>query len=207
MDDAYSRISRFYDRVIEPVNAPLRAIGRRMHEPPPGGKVLDIGCGTGTHLAVYADTGAELYGVDLSPSMLARAKARLGGRADLRVADAGELPFPDATFDLVIAASMLHELEPRTAEQIVAEVRRTLRPDGRFLIVEFCTGGLTAKGRLIRAITHLVERIAGRRHYRSFRIFMRRGGVPALTVHHGFAVEDERVVSGGNMHIVVLSPP
>ena len=177
-----------------------------MYEPPPGGKVLDIGCGTGTHLAVYADTSAELYGVDLSPSMLAHATARLGDRAGLLVADARALPFPDATFDLVIAASILHELEPSTAGQVVEEVRRALRPDGRFLVVEFCAGKLTGKGRLIRAITHVVERIAGRRHYRSFRAFMRRGGLPALAIQHGFSVENERVVSGGNMHIVVLVP-
>jgi ubiquinone/menaquinone biosynthesis C-methylase UbiE len=204
--DPYARISRYYDRVIEPVNTPLWAIGSRMYSPPPGAKILDVGCGTGAHLALYAETDAVLYGVDSSPAMLDRARTRLGDRAELHVADASRLPFPNAMFDLVMASSMLHELDTPTADSVVGEVRRTLLPGGRFLVIDFRTGPLTAKGRLIRAVTHVVERSAGRRHYRSFRSFLRAGGLPALIAEHGFALSDERVVSGGTMHIALLEP-
>lgn len=206
MSDAYHRISRIYDRLIEPITAPLRAMGRKMYPPPSGTRILDIGCGTGTHLAVYADMDVALCGVDRSPAMLERARSRLGTRADLRLHDATTLPFADASFELVIASTMLHEVDEDTATAIIREARRTLSPDGRMVVIDFRVGPLTWKGRLIRSITHVVERLAGRDHYRGFRGFLRRGGLLPLAAANGFGVEQERVVSGGNMHIVILSP-
>jgi SAM-dependent methyltransferase len=66
-------------------------------------RVLDVGTGTGVAALALADwfPSAEVTGVDLSPAMLEEAR-RKGGRVRWEVADAAQLPFGDASFDLVV---------------------------------------------------------------------------------------------------------
>lgn len=106
----------------------------------PGARVLDVGCGPG-HLAIRLARDADLRvtGLDLDPRMIERARrqarrAMAGGQQlpDFIVGDATALPFPDATFDLVVSTlSMHHWAEPA---QGLAEVGRVLRPGGRALV-------------------------------------------------------------------------
>ncbi|HXE28681.1 MAG TPA: methyltransferase domain-containing protein [Stellaceae bacterium] len=120
----------------------------------PGEAVLDVGCGTGT-LAIAAKRRAgaagKVHGIDASPEMLARAvkKAR---RADIDVtftqAPAQALPFPDASFDLVLTTVMLHHLPRPGRAQCAREMRRVLKPGGRVLAVDFAASqerGLVAR--------------------------------------------------------------
>ena len=104
-------------------------------------------CGIGTAVLGAALAGALpalrwVAGVDVSPGMLARAAATLraaGIAADLRRADARQLPFPDDSFDLVVTAHMLEHLDdPEVALQGMA---RVLRP-GAPLVVIATRGGL-----------------------------------------------------------------
>jgi ubiquinone/menaquinone biosynthesis C-methylase UbiE len=93
-------------------------------------KVLDVGCGAGNILAKV--TGAERRGVDISDFMVKRAVERLGNQFQITKADAEQLPFPDASFDRVIAASLFsHVLHP---EQVIAELKRVTMPGGRIVI-------------------------------------------------------------------------
>ena len=103
MNDPYRNIARFYDAVVEPFNATLRRYVVKVARPREGMKVLEIGCGTGTNLELFADAGCEVAGVDLSPSMIDLAKKKLGDRADLRLGDASQMPFEDDSFDLVVS--------------------------------------------------------------------------------------------------------
>ena len=98
-----------------------------------GRRILDAGCGSGPLFAALRDRGAIVTGFDSSPGMLEQARRRLGGGADLQVADLGRpLPFPDGAFDDVIAALVLHYLEDwRPA---LAELRRVLTPGGRLIV-------------------------------------------------------------------------
>jgi SAM-dependent methyltransferase len=66
----------------------------------PGQRVLDIGCGAGAFLRLIAERGGEPFGIDASESLIALARTRLP-HADLRVGDMEDLPYPDASFDLV----------------------------------------------------------------------------------------------------------
>lgn len=77
-------------------------------DPQPGERVLDIGCGTGTHLIMFSKMGLNVSGVDASPQMLAKAKARLGHRSGFKVGMAEDLPYEDNAFDLAV---MIHTLE------------------------------------------------------------------------------------------------
>lgn len=76
--------------------------------------VLDVGCGTGRGLEWFAlNTSASLAGIDPSPDLLSRARARVPA-ADLREGIAQRLPFADASQDLVIATGIMHHVdEPR----------------------------------------------------------------------------------------------
>jgi ubiquinone/menaquinone biosynthesis C-methylase UbiE len=108
----------------------------------PGDRVLDVGCGTGTlALAAQRRVGpnGNVHGVDPSDQMIARARskaARKGLAVTLDVASAQKLPFPDASFDVVLSSLMLHHLPEPARRAAVSEMRRVLTPVGRLLIVE-----------------------------------------------------------------------
>ncbi|HKJ59494.1 MAG TPA: class I SAM-dependent methyltransferase, partial [Halobacteriales archaeon] len=100
------------------------------------GRVLDVACGTGVNFP-YLPDGVELVGVDLSPEMAARARARaaeLGLDAEVRVGDAVDLPFDAGSFDTVVSS-----LSTCTFPDPVATLRemdRVCSPEGRILLFE-----------------------------------------------------------------------
>jgi ubiquinone/menaquinone biosynthesis C-methylase UbiE len=92
-----------------------------------GLRLLDVGCGTGHQLARWSASGYRVAGVDGSAEMLAHAQENNPG-AELREADARELPFADAGFDRVTSIEVLRYLpDPRPA---IEEMARVLRPGG-----------------------------------------------------------------------------
>lgn len=97
-----------------------------------GRRILDAGCGSGPLFAALRDRGAIVSGFDASAGMLELARRRLGDDADLRVVDlGGPLPYPDDTFDDVVASLVLHYLEDWGPA--LAELRRVLKPGGRLI--------------------------------------------------------------------------
>jgi SAM-dependent methyltransferase len=95
----------------------------------PGLRVLDLGCRTGALTQHYAE-GNTVVGVDVDRSALEQAEARL--RIETVWTDVEEeLPFPDNSFDVVVAGELLEHLADPGA--VVAHVRRVLRPGGRFV--------------------------------------------------------------------------
>jgi demethylmenaquinone methyltransferase/2-methoxy-6-polyprenyl-1,4-benzoquinol methylase len=204
--DPYRRFARLYDRVLEPMNAPLRGIGMKLCPPGPGMRVLDVGCGTGALLEDYLGAGCEGHGVDLSPAMLDQARSRLGDGAELHLADAADLPYPDGRFDLVVAATLLHELDETTRRAALEEMARVLADDGRVLVIDFHRGALRLpKGWLLRGFSLLTEVVAGVAHFRNYRAFMRNGGLPGALPGTGLGIAEERLVAGGNIALHVLS--
>jgi ubiquinone/menaquinone biosynthesis C-methylase UbiE len=95
-----------------------------------GGRVLEVGAGTGVVALALRRRGHDVVGIDIAPAMLRRALRRLGAR--VAVADAACLPFPDAAFADVVAVWMMHAVADRAA--VLREVARVLRPGGRFLV-------------------------------------------------------------------------
>lgn len=96
-----------------------------------GQRVLDVACGTGVVAITAAYAGAQVTGLDLTPELLARARenAEVGGLAiDWREGDAEALPFPDASFDVVVS-QFGHIFAPRP-EVAIAEMLRVLAPGG-----------------------------------------------------------------------------
>ena len=92
-----------------------------------GARILDVGCGTGHHMAALADRGFVVAGVDGSEDMLLQARANNPG-AEFRLADVESLPFPDASFDFVLCVEVLRYL-PSSA-RCIHEMARVLKPGG-----------------------------------------------------------------------------
>lgn len=97
---------------------------------------LELGCGTGFFLLNLKSAGVIDTGhvTDISAGMVdvaVRNASRLGFDVEGRVADAESIPYPDATFDLVVGHAVLHHLPD--VEQALREVLRVLRPGGRFV--------------------------------------------------------------------------
>lgn len=102
----------------------------------PGQEWLDVACGTGEVALPAALAGAKVTGCDLSPGMIAtafRRGAELGLRTRFDVADALELPYPDAAFDVVSCCYSINLVsDPGRA---AAELARVCRPGGRLGLV------------------------------------------------------------------------
>lgn len=109
--------------------------------PPAGGRVLDVGCGTGSlALAVRRrHPDVEVVGLDPDGQILERARrkaARAGLAVDLDQGYAQQLPYPDGSFDRVLSTLMLHHLSPDAQEAMLAEVRRVLKPGGSVVVAD-----------------------------------------------------------------------
>ena len=105
-------------------------------------RVLDVGCGTGSLAVLIKERHPELDVVALDPDPHALEKAmRKAGRAKASIAfDRGfadALPYRDASFDRVLSSFMLHHLEGDEKARTLGEVRRVLKPNGRFHLVDF----------------------------------------------------------------------
>jgi SAM-dependent methyltransferase len=115
---------------------------------PPGARVADLGCGTGTLSVLLAGAGHDVHGVDLAPRMVeaARAKAAAAGcTARFTVGDAAHPPLDPGSVDVVLARHVLWAFEDPAA--VLGTWTGLLRPGGRLLLVEgrWSTGaGLTA---------------------------------------------------------------
>jgi len=203
--DPYRRVAKVFDRIFEPMNRGLRLIGLGMFRPTRDMAVLDVGCGTGIHLELYRRFQCSLSGIDTSDSMLSVAKKRLGHAADLRRASATEMPFEDASFDLVMAMLVLHEMDQEVRVRTIGEMKRVLKKDGRILLIDFHTGPYRfIKGWIAKAVIVFSEISAGRRHFRNYRHFMAVKGLPDLIQASDLAVEAVKIVGGGGLVLYLL---
>jgi ubiquinone/menaquinone biosynthesis C-methylase UbiE len=95
-----------------------------------GARVVDLGCGSGVFTNVLHRRGYQCVGIDLSPNLIAIARANFNG-IEFRTGDIERLPLPDSSFDGVLLSGVLHHLPERS--RCAAEVFRILRPGGKFV--------------------------------------------------------------------------
>jgi ubiquinone/menaquinone biosynthesis C-methylase UbiE len=204
LNDPYRKIARFYDAVVEPFNKSLRGYVVKVAQPTVGMKVLEVGCGTGTNLELFADSGCEIAGIDLSPSMMGLAKKKLGDSADLRLGDASEMPFDDGSFDLILSFLTLHEMPAEVRAPVMREMVRVARSEGRLLLIDYFPGRFKfPQGWFYRAVILAIEFGAGWEHFQNHRDFLARKGLPTLLEENGLSVTKERIVAGGNIQVVL----
>jgi ubiquinone/menaquinone biosynthesis C-methylase UbiE len=157
----YDRLAPIYDRMergMERRFTPLRAA---LWQAVRGPTVLEIGVGTGANMPFYPP-GVDIMAVDLSPQMLAQARARaaqLNVAVTLREADAQALPFPDASFDTVVTTCVFCSVpDPQLG---LAEVVRVLKPSGQLLMLEHVRSHHVVLGTLMDLLNPLVVRVMG----------------------------------------------
>jgi ubiquinone/menaquinone biosynthesis C-methylase UbiE len=182
-------VARVYDRIAflyDLYDAPMNALGgrkrRRQLIARAHGKVLEVGIGTGANLDLYP-AGIDLVGIDVSPRMLAKARrraSRLGANVALREADIERLPFPDATFDTVVATCVFCSVaDPARG---LDEVRRILKAGGSALLLEHVRPENPVMGRLADLISPLVKRLVGPELNRNTEETVARSGLRVLEV-------------------------
>jgi len=148
----YEREASNYDRNVKLPERLLFSGGREWVCARAEGEVLEIAVGTGLNLPYYPD-GVRLTGIEFVPAMLDIARRRaveLGRPVELRLGDAQALEFEDGTFDTVVCTLSLCTIPDDRAA--VAEVRRVLRPGGRFVLLEHVRSPV----RPVRAVQRLL---------------------------------------------------
>jgi len=111
--------------------------------------ILDYGCYDGWMTPQYQKMApASITGLDISETGIAKARASFGDIAKFYAGDAHAMPFPDASFDLVVGRSILHHLDLEVA---LKEICRVLRPSGKAVFVEPLRDNPGAK--ILRALT------------------------------------------------------
>ncbi len=99
-----------------------------------GADVLDVGCGDGFHLPVFAAEAASVTGLEPYPPLVERARRRVGDRARVLAGGADAIPLPDRSVDLV-HARIAYFFGPGCRPGL-AEAERVLRPGGAIAIID-----------------------------------------------------------------------
>ena len=146
------------------------------------GRVLEVGVGTGKSLPFYPK-GVELVGIDISPKMLARAKARAhlfpnSQALTLQLDDVQALSFPDDSFDTVITSCVFCSVtDPIRGFQ---EINRVLRPGGIGLHLEHVRSKHPVVGKLMDIMNPLTVRMTGANINRDTAENIRKSGLRIL---------------------------
>lgn len=117
----------------------------------PGTSLLDVGCGAGQLAILAARAGIRVTGVDIATNWIEHARARATAKglvAQFDEGDAEQLPYPDASFDVI--TSLVGAMFAPRPERVAAELVRVCRPDGRILMVNWTPSGFV--GQMFKAI-------------------------------------------------------
>lgn len=164
VEQAYDRWAPIYDLVFGGVfekgrQAAISATNKM------GGRVLEVGVGTGISLPLYAPN-VRVFGTDISEAMLAKAKRRVAEQRlknieGLAVMDAEHLEFPDNSFDVVMAQYVVTAVP--NPEAALDEFARVLRPGGELIILT----RVSADGGMRRVIEQALQPVVRRLGFRT----------------------------------------
>jgi SAM-dependent methyltransferase len=174
-----------YERIavgLEPAAAEV--VGRAAIGP--GERVLDVGCGNGNAALKAARAGGIVTGLDPAARLVQSARERAadeGVAATFVVGDAQELPFEDASFDVVL--SVFGVIFAPDAERAAGELVRVLRPGGRALLSAWIQEGPIADA--FGVVREAMAAAAPERHLRRFD-WSDAGAVRAMLARHGAQV-------------------
>ena len=163
---AYDRWAPIYDLVFGRVFAQGRGAAAEAANRI-GGRVLEVGVGTGLSLPTY-NRASRVVGIDISEPMLAKARARvrrlgLGNVDTLVVMDAERLDFADASFDVVVAQYVVTAVSD--PEAALDEFARVLKPGGAIILTSRIGAEHGPRARIERLLSPLVTRLGWRSEF------------------------------------------
>jgi SAM-dependent methyltransferase len=176
--DEWSALADAWSRYWAPAGAPTQRAILDAAGVGPGSRVLDVGCGTGELVAAAVARGADVAGCDAAVGMIDVARVH-SPEADLRVAEAERLPWPDDAFDLV---TLVNALAFTDVAKTLAECRRV---GDRVAVATWAEDALND-------LTALERAVAGEDHEPSGP-GREEGYLGTLLAEHGFTVETEQV--------------
>jgi ubiquinone/menaquinone biosynthesis C-methylase UbiE len=132
LEEGYSTWAEVYDTCLNPsLVSGERALRALLPKRLKNKKILDVGCGTGRWAKYLIGKNAQVYGIDISKSMLAVARKKVP-TADLMVAYANKLPFKNNEFDLAISTLAFDHI--KNTKPALKEVARVLKPNSLFFL-------------------------------------------------------------------------
>jgi phosphatidylethanolamine/phosphatidyl-N-methylethanolamine N-methyltransferase len=163
IERVYSSYAGVYDRVFGRVFQDSREAVARNLKVEAGERVLEVGVGTGLCLPLYP-RDCEVTAIDLSSAMLEKAAERVKEHGLTNVTllrmDAGEMDFPDNSFDIVIAAYVVTAVPDH--RKLMKEMIRVSRPGGRLILLNHFTQESPIIAAVEKAISPICTRIGFR---------------------------------------------
>jgi phosphatidylethanolamine/phosphatidyl-N-methylethanolamine N-methyltransferase len=154
VEGVYEKLASVYDLVFGPTLHPGRLVARDRMGIRAGDRILEVGVGTGINLSLYPK-GCHITGIDLSTSMLEKARERVARQElrDVRLVemDAARLTFADDSFDIVYAPYLVSVVPDPV--QVVREMRRVCRPGGKIIVLNHFRSANPILSRIERAIS------------------------------------------------------
>jgi len=161
---AYDRWAPVYDLVFGAVFRRGRSIAIEAANRV-GGRVLEVGCGTGISLPYYSKR-CTLYGIDISDGILGKARERakkLDNVEAIAVMDAEDLKFEDGAFDVVVAQYVITAVP--NPERALDEFARALRRGGEIIITTRIGAGKGLRGAIEKALMPITSRLGFRTEF------------------------------------------
>jgi phosphatidylethanolamine/phosphatidyl-N-methylethanolamine N-methyltransferase len=160
---AYRRWAPVYDQTFGRIAAEgrrhaVQIINRKK------GRVLEVGVGTGLSLSMYG-RHLEIVGIDLSPEMLDKARARVRAEGldhvrGLHEMDASALTFPDGSFDIVVAMYVMTVVPD--PEKVMRELSRVCKPGGEVILVNHFSKEEGVRGWVERRMAPFADKLGWR---------------------------------------------
>jgi phosphatidylethanolamine/phosphatidyl-N-methylethanolamine N-methyltransferase len=160
VERVYEKLANVYDLIFGPTLHPGRLVARDHMGIQAKDRILEVGVGTGINTSLYP-TNCQVTGIDLSASMLEKARMRVArqGLHNVRLLemDAARLTFADETFDIVYAPYLVSVVPDPV--QVVREMRRVCRTGGKIIVLNHFRSANPVLSRIERAISPLTVHI------------------------------------------------